>query len=136
MNKYIFKAIIDKFNTSAELMAALDGGMFLLEYPQQYNDKDIYPYCIFFPVSDVTEYTFTEVADNVVIQFSIYDNSDGAASIMDAGDILKSVYDFASLTVTGYNHICMMQEFSDLYKEDGFWHYVITYRLEIQKARP
>lgn len=135
MNKHIFKAIMDKFNASAELTAALDGGMFLIDFPQQHNEPDIYPYCVFFPVSDVKEYTFSEQADNVLIQFSIYDNDDGVATVQDAGDILKSVYDFATLTVSGYNHICMMQEFSDLYKEDGFWHYVITYRLEIQKAR-
>ena len=136
MNKHIFKAIMDKYNASAELVAALDGGMHLFRHPQQHNQPDIYPYCVFFPVSSVAEYTFTEEADNNLVQFSIYDDSDGASSIMDAGDILKSVYDFATLTVTGYDHICMMREYSELFKEDGFWHYVITYRLEIQKARP
>jgi hypothetical protein len=135
MNKYIFKAIMDKYTASAALKTALTGGMYLYKYPQQHNEPDIYPYCVFFPVSDVKEYTFREQADNCLIQFSIYDNADSIATVQDAGETLKSVFDFASLTVTGYNHISMMQEYSELYKDDDFWHYVITYRLEIQKAR-
>ncbi len=134
MNKHIYKAIIDKYQASSALVAALTGGMYLLKYPQQHNKPDIYPYCVIVPVSDVAEYTFTEAADNTLIQFSIYDDSASVATIQDAGDALKAAFDFAALTVTGYNHICMIREYSELYKPDG-WHYIITYRLEIQKAR-
>lgn len=135
MNKYIFSAIKAKYDASTNLKAAMTGGLYLMEYPQQSEELDHYPYCVVVPVSSVAEYTFTEMADNNLVQFSIWDNSDSVSTISDVKELLVAAFDFAALTVTGYNHICMMREYTDLFREDEYWHCVITYRLEIQKAR-
>jgi len=51
-------------------------------------------------------------------------------------DLLIAAFDISSLTVTGFNHISMLREYTELIREDEeYWHYAITYRLEIQKAR-
>ena len=135
MNKYIFSAIKAKYDASTNLKAAMTGGLYLMEYPQQSEELDHYPYCVVVPVSSVAEYTFTEKADNNLVQFSIWDNSDSVSTISDVKELFVAAFDFAALTVTGYNHICMMREYTDLFREDEYWHCVITYRLEIQKAR-
>ena len=80
MNKYVLKAIRDKYKANPALVAAPTGGMHLLRYPQQHNKPEIYPYCIIVPVSTVKEYTFSEEADNSLVQFSIYDDSDANLS--------------------------------------------------------
>ena len=126
---------MDKYKGSPALVSALKGGMYLLRYPQQHNRPAIYPYCIIVPVSTVPEYTFSEEAENSLALFSIYDDSDGVATVEDAGEALKAVFDFAALSVSGWNHVCMMREYTGLFKEGDFWHCVITYRLEIQKVR-
>lgn len=136
MNKYIWKGIFDKYKASSTLMAALPGKMWLINQPQEkVEQRDIYPYCVVIPVAAVKDYTFTEAADDLSVQFSIYDDSDTVATINDAADALKAVFDFATLTVTGYNHICMVQQYSELFHDDGYWHQVITYQLIIQKTR-
>ena len=135
MNKYIWKAILDKYKASATLKAAIPR-MYLIEAPQEkIEQRGAYPYAVVFPVTAVKDYTFTEAADDLQVQFSIYDDSSGVATINDAADALKAVFDFSSLTVTGYNHICMMQEYSELMRIDGYWHQVVTYNLIIQKSR-
>ena len=135
MNKYIFSAIKTKLDASTNLKTAMVGGMYLIEYPQQSEEIDHYPYCVIVPVSSVAEYTFTEKADNNLIQFSIWDNSDSISTISDVKELFVAAFDFAVLTVTGYNHICMMREYTEIFREDEYWHCVIMYRLEIQKAR-
>jgi hypothetical protein len=135
MNKYIFSAIKTKYDNATTLKAAMVGGMYLIEYPQQSEEIDHYPYCVIVPVSSVAEYTFTEKADNNLIQFSIWDNSDSISTISDVKELFVAAFDFAVLTVTGYNHICMMREYTEIFREDEYWHCVIMYRLEIQKAR-
>ena len=135
MNKYIFSAIKTKYDNSASLKAAMVGGLYLAEYPQQSEELDHYPYCVIVPVSSVAEYTFTEKADNNLVQFSIWDNSDSISTISDVKELLVAAFDFASLTVTGYNFVSMLREYTEIFREDEYWHCVITYRLEIQKAR-
>lgn len=137
MNKLIWKAIIDKYKASTTLKTALPGGMHLLSHPQQTakGDKDIYPYCVIIPIASVKDYTFKEAADDLEVQFSIWDDSSSVATINDAADALKTVYDFASLSLSGYNHIVMQQLYSELMKEEDYFHQVITYQLIIQKAR-
>lgn len=135
MNKYIFKAILDKYTASSTLKTATPGGLWLMEYPQQHEQLDVYPHIVVVPVSSVAEYTFTEKADNNLVQFSIWDDSESISAISDAADALMAVFDISSLTVTGFSHISMLREFTELYREDEYWHYIITYRLEIQKAR-
>ena len=135
MNKYIFKGILDKWNASTTLKAAVPGGLYLCEYPQQHDQLDVYPYCVIVPVSSVAEYTFSEKADNSLVQFSLWDDAESISGISDAADLLMNAFDISTLTVTGFNHVSMLREFTELFREDEYWHYVITYRLEIQKAR-
>lgn len=135
MNKYIWKGILDKYKATAALKTAIPR-MYLIEAPQEkIEQRGAYPYCVVIPVSSVKDYTFTEAADNLLVQFSIFDDSDSVATINDATDALKAAYDFTSLTVTGYNHISMMQEYSELVREDKYWHQIVTYSLIIQKSR-
>lgn len=134
--KVLLKGIVDEYEGNAALVTALPGGLYLNERPQFANVRDdLYPYAVFFIVSERPVYTFTEIAENALIQFNIWDNSESVTTVADAFSALIACFDLCTLSVTGYSSIYMVREFNELFKVDDVWQYSVTYRLEIQKTR-
>jgi hypothetical protein len=134
--KAVYKAIMDEYEANANLVAALVGGLHLQTQEQQTVNQPPYPYATFFKVTQVPEYTFTELGENSTIQFDIFDNSTSVATISDAAGYLKACFDLAELTVSSYNHILMMREWeSEPVPFDEVRQISIQYRLIIQKSR-
>jgi len=124
----LFLGIWNKFNGNAALKAAVTGMYF-----NKAIQTAVMPYIVYHKISGRPDYTFTEDMENVLIQFNIYDNNSSSATINDIYTKLTALYDYCSLTVTGWNSIYMKRELDNLTRENDIWNYFIQYRLEIQK---
>ena len=124
----LFTAIWNKYNGDATLKAAITD-----LYLNKAIQRAVYPYGVYHKIGGVPNYTFTEEAENVIIQFDLYDNSSSATNINTAFSALINLFDWCSLSVTGYSHIYMKRELDLLNQENDIWHYFVQYRLEIQK---
>lgn len=96
-----------------------------------------YPYAVFSLVSDVPDWTFTDDEERIVVQFSIFDNSESALNVCQYFSDLDAIYHEAILTLADYECIYCFREMSHLLREEevegGIWHYVIQYRILLQK---
>lgn len=124
----LFQGIYTKFSNDAALSGAVTG-MYLTEAPQ----GTVYPYIVYFEITNVPDWTFTEDMENFLIQFSIYDSNSSSTNILSIFEKLKTCYDWKNLTVTGYNFIYLKREFDVLTRENSIWKMDVQYRLEIQK---
>lgn len=124
----LFQAIYSKFSGNVDLSGAVTG-MHLTEAPQ----GSVYPYIVYHKISGVPDYTYTEDMENMLIQFNIFDDNSSSTTINDIYKKLKALYDYCSLTVSGWNSIYMRRELDNLTKENDIWNYFLQYRLEIQK---
>jgi len=96
---YNYSQVASAFKT------AISGRVYQVRAPQ----TPTYPFVIFFFVSDVPDYYFTAPSDsqqaifNVQFQFNVYSKSTSMTEINSISDALVDRFDFASLTVSGYN---------------------------------
>ena len=127
--KEIVDAIYAKYNADAALKAAISGGL----YNTKAKQNVAFPYGVFFLISDVPDWTFTEEMENFLIQFNLFSKTSDTAEIHTALSKLMLCYDWSSLTVTGYTHIYMKREFTELLNYDDVFQYSVRYRCEIQK---
>ena len=56
-----------------------------------------YPFCVFYPVSCSTSYTFSEIFENVIISMTIYSNNVDCEEVMDIAIELENIF-------TGYEN--------------------------------
>ena len=131
-------AIATRYTAYTALTTVLTGGLHWRQAPQD----PTYPYARYFIVSNSPEYTFTEVGENTLIQFSIFDydvnNINNDAILNDCAKKLMACFDLCSLTVDGYTHIQMIRERSGEMptpEGDDVLHYSMDYRVLIQKSR-
>ena len=101
----LLTAIYSKFSGSA-ISADVGGRIYLDQAPEGCE----FPYCVFFIVSDVPEKTFTEDFENIIIQFSLFSSSSGAAEITGMFADLKTLFDECSLTITGSALVWMKRQ--------------------------
>jgi hypothetical protein len=59
-----------------------------------------FPYCVFFIVSDVPEDCFAKDGESIMMQFSLFSASSGAAEITTMYADLKALLDDCSFTIT------------------------------------
>lgn len=135
--KALFQAIMTRFTAKTgtpavnnALHVALGGRLYNTEAPQ---DKPM-PYGVFSLVSDVAENTLTENLENCLVQFSLFSELSSVSEVADAFEALKTLFDDCTLSVTGYATIYMQRESAQLLRQDGIWHYVIEYRVLLEKS--
>ena len=114
---------------------AIGGRQYLKKAPP----RTTFPYVVYSFVSGVPEPTFTEIEEEVWLQFAIQSQKNSA---VEAGDILAALYtryDYCTLTVAGYNFVSMVREqtleLDDLTVEPPIYSYIAQYMVKIQKAR-
>jgi hypothetical protein len=129
--KELFTALYTK-STGSTLSTALGGRLYNTIAPQ----GQPMPFCVFSMVSGVHDWTFTEDMEDVVIQFSLFESSQSPGTICDNYNKLIALYDNCALSVSSYTHILMHRQNQQLLRdeEDGVWHYVVEYRIIIEKA--
>ena len=131
----LFESIYQKFTDSTgagSLYADLGGRMHFTEAPQ----GQTYPYGVYFEISDVPSWTFDSDMESYLIQFNLFDNStSGSAKINTASKALTDLYDWTDLSTSGYSHVYMKREFSNLIRESEskVWNFMVQYRIENQK---
>jgi hypothetical protein len=113
------------------LSTLLTGGLhntFVPQYPS-------YPYCVFQLISGTADHLFIETLEDVLLQFSIFDNSESAATVCSVYNALNALYDNCALSIANYGFISMLREFQHLLRldeaEGGFWQFVVQYRIRL-----
>jgi hypothetical protein len=125
----LFTGIYNKYSGDTAGLKAAITGLYLTEAPQ----GTAYPYVVYHLISNVPNWTFTEDMENILIQFSIFDNNSSATTILSIFEKLKTLYDWCVLTVENYNSIYCKREFDILTRENDIWKLDVQYRMEIQK---
>lgn len=124
-------SIYNEFSNDGALSGAVTD-LYLIEAPE----KTVHPYITFFIVSDIPFWTWTSEAREIVIQFNIFDDSPGGATIGDILNKLQSCYDWCTLTsLSGWTCIYMKRELNYLQRleKEKVWQYISQYRLMISK---
>lgn len=130
----LFNSIYSKFTGSTgtgTLFEDLGGRLHFAEAPQ----GQTYPYGVYHLISSVPSWTFDADMESYLIQFNLFDDDSSSTDINTAFASLTDLYDWCDLSTSGYSHIYMKREFSNLTheSESKVWNYMIQYRLENQK---
>ena len=104
---------------------AMGGRMYFGEAPQGAT----FPYCVMSIISSEHDWTFDDEMESVLVQFSIFTNESSAVNIGLHWSKLKSLYDDASLTVSGYTQVSLLRGQSILLREteNNIWQYAVEY---------
>jgi hypothetical protein len=108
------------------LSSDVAGRIFLDEAPQEAEK----PYVVFFIVSDVPEKTFTEDFENIIIQFSLFSDSEGAAEITTMYNDLKTLFDECTFSITASTLIWTNRVNLTTMFEDGVRHWAVDYEIK------
>jgi len=109
--------------------------MYLGHAPQE----TIFPYCVYFSVSDIDELDFSEEREDFLLQFNIFSQNN---SSLEAGNLLNSLetmFNNCSLTVTGWRHLQFKQGL--VFKNNDFTQtppiqgYSVEYEVLLEKSR-
>lgn len=104
----LLQALATKISVST-LSSDVGGRIYLDQYPPD-EMPATYPYVIYFIVSGVPERTFTEHYTDVLIQFSIFSASSGAAEITTIYNDLIALFDEQTLTISSIEAVWMREE--------------------------
>jgi hypothetical protein len=130
--KVLCDAIVTAHTNNASLVAANTGGLHRTKVP--HNAK--MPYVVFDIISAAPRDTFGERIENYTIQFTVYSDTASDDAVDDIATKLMTVYDYATLTVTGYTFVVCRRILSNLtwLDDPAAWRYVIQYEIEMQKS--
>lgn len=128
----ILTGIYSRYNGSSTLKAAIPGGLHFEMAPQATS----MPYATYFMVSGRPDYWFGgERFELVTIQFDIYAATN--ALRLTAYEALRTLYDDARPTATGYTSI-LMERSNEQFVRDGsqneIFRAVVTYECRYQKV--
>jgi len=132
--KELFKAIKTLFSAANTFNTAMGGQLYLAHADQETAS---FPYCLYSKPVGVSEWTYTEDQEDILIQFSIFSKNNSAAEIEDAFDKLKTLFDDAVLSVTGYTSLFMHRESDRLIRdnENNVWQHDVDYNISLEKQR-
>lgn len=125
--KALLDAIYSRFQGSS-LDSALGGQLYLDEAPQH----TLLPYAVFSLPSGVTEFTFTETRERVLIQFDLY--ADSNAAVCDLYEELKALFDDCTLDVAGHLFLKMERAAYQKLKGPHHWRYIVEYHVWLEKT--
>ena len=128
----LIAGIFSLFSTTNDFKTAISSRMYFEEAPQNVD----FPYCVVSIISSEHNWTFSDTFEDVLVQFSIFTQDSSAVNIGTYWGYLISLFDSASLTVSGYSSIFMHRGQSRLMREteDNIWQYVVEYDCEVEKA--
>lgn len=133
----LFKAILNRFatTTSSGFYNDISGRLRLNKAKQ----GEIFPYCVFFSVSDIDDLDFTEEHEDFLIQFNIFSQNNSAVEAGDLLETLKTMFDNCSLTVTDWRHLqfkrSLVMPNNDFSQVPPIHGYSIEYEVLLEKER-
>ena len=129
----IITGIYSKFTAEPanSLYTALGGRLYHAEAPQNAT----FPYAVVFIVSHEHDWVFDDEFEEALVQFSIFTNERSAVTAGTLWGYLKSLYDDATITVSGYTQISMIRGQSRLIRDEtgNIWHYSVDYDVMVQE---
>lgn len=121
--------IYSKFNGSTDLKNAITD-LYYSEAPQE----TVFPYIVYHIITGTPNNTYTEKAENIIVEFLICSKENSSSEIDTIYDYLDVLYNDCVLTVSGYNSIYVTREsFDGAERIDEIWNKHVLYRTEIQK---
>ena len=111
--KNLTTAIYGQLSGSA-FSSAIGGRLFKGQAP----DGTEYPYVVYLVVSDVPERTFSEIYEDVIVQFSLFSSASGTTEIEDMYTHLKTLYDEQPFSITGSTLVWMRRSQAVFLVED------------------
>jgi len=88
---------------------------------------------VYYLVSNDYDYQFVEDFEVFLVQFNIFDDNASASNIGTYFENLKTLYDWATPTVSGYSVVRMVREFAQLARDDDVWQYSVQYNVWLKK---
>ncbi|MDD5353023.1 MAG: hypothetical protein PHS93_07690 [Candidatus Omnitrophica bacterium] len=132
--KVLFDAIMTKYLASTTLVAANKGGLHRGRVP----DRTKTPYISMDLLDGRPEDTFSEYAETYNIQFNIVDSPESQTddTVDSIFTLLTALFDYCSLTISGYTHVIMRRTFSNCFydTENTLWQYIVQYEVMMQKT--
>ena len=131
--KPLANAIVARFRQAtgeSGLHTLLSGRLYFMKAPQ----GAVMPYAVFFPVSSAPERNLDGTMEAVVIQFSIFDKSDGIDAVSAIADALRQCFDDAELEMENFYQVKLARTGERMLKESDAWHYSIDYQIIYQEA--
>lgn len=131
---YLLTAITSKITTGPSALYSDVGGR---AYLDQAPPVPEFPYITFFIVSNAPQKTYTEDFEDMLIQFSLFSNSEGAVEITDMYADLKTLFDECAFTITGStlvwmkrsNLTTMVEEITTTSGTFGVKHWAVDYEI-------
>lgn len=132
----LLTAIMTKTSGSA-LSSGVSGRIFLDRAP----DNTDFPYVVFFVVSSVPDWTFTNNYEDTLIQFSLFSASESAVEITTMLNDLKALFDDCSLAITGdtlvwfrrQNITTTVEDITTTAGTQSVKHYAVDYEVKVQE---
>ena len=121
--------IHSKYSGSSAFKNAITG-LYYSEAPQ----GTAFPYVVYHFITGIPNNTYTEKAENIIIEFLICSDKNSSSEIDTIYGHLDDLYNDCTLTVSGYNSIYVTREsFDGAEFIDGIWNKHVLFRTEIQK---
>ena len=129
-------AIYNKSQEASNFKTSIGGRFYFDKAPQGTKSTPAtYPYVVAHEVVDDYEFTFQEDFERVRVQFNIYSNCNSASESGTIFGYLKDVFDWGTLSVSGYmfkkSERIFSRQFWDETKDQ--YVYVVDYNFLIQK---
>lgn len=124
--------------TGSALSTDVNGRVFLDRAPEETE----FPYVSFFIVSGVPDDVFNKKGKDIILQFDLFSNSEGAAEITDMYNDLHSLFDDCSLAITSNNLVWMKETNVTTMTEDittasgtqKVKHWAVDYQIQTQSS--
>jgi len=134
----LFQAVYNKFSatTTTGFYNDVSGRMYHNIAPQ----GAVFPYCVYFSVSDLDDLDFSDEQEDILLQFNVYSQNNSALEAGNLLESLKTMYDDCNLTVTGWRHLGFQRNAvypnNDLSQVPPIQGYSVEYDILLEKERP
>ena len=126
-------AIMTKFNATSgdpavnnTFYTSIGGRLYNTQAPQ----AAIFPFAVFTEISDLYEFTFTTSFENILFQFALFSTEESVQEVENMFSYCKTLFDWCTLSPSGYTHLYMRRESSHLTKDDRpAWMRIVEYRI-------
>ncbi len=133
----VFKAIYAAFTAgdgdANSFYTAVDGRLYNSRAPQ----NSAWPFAVYHLVSEVPDWVFSNEKDfrDILIQFSLFSRTNGAAEIEDMYTKLNTLYHKQSLAITGYRHLDMLRQLTTRFIDsDDIWNYAVEMMITVRET--
>lgn len=136
--KTLSEALWNRFNVTENavhttLYTATNGQF----YKERAKQNALLPYVVYHIISDVPEWNFCSDFEKVRVQFDLYSENNSSTEVEDLYAKLKSLFDWQTLTIVGWDHVYMKRELARLSRDpvDDVWTYNVDYEIYMEKQK-